>query len=178
MKKASFGVILLGVLTACTTTYQPLPPGYAGPTVMIVDTMDPIFSARAGFFQLVAVDARRVLSSSASTGAASAGQAFLMDQRVESRVVPAGSGTLMIEARIRVAAPIMALSGAMYQIDGVVDVELEPDQACYVRGFLSEDYALVWLEGNSGQRVTRKVETGSTGGRLRALIPTFVEVKA
>jgi hypothetical protein len=127
---------------------------------MIVDTVDPISSTRAGFFQLVALDGRRVLSSSISTGNASAGQGFMMDQRTESRLVPAGLSTLTLEARISVAAPILALGGAMYQIDGIVEAELEPDQAYYVRGFLSEDYASVWLEDNQGQRVTAKIEQG------------------
>jgi len=155
------GVVAILISVTSCVSYQPLPEGYTGPTAMIVDTMDPISSTRAGFFQITAVDGRDVLSSSNSTQAASSGQGFMMSQRTESRLVPSGKVTLSLEGRISVAAPILALTGGMYSIKGEVDVELESEMAYYVRGFLSNDYTTVWLEDNQGNVVSEKLEQGT-----------------
>ena len=57
----------------------------------------------------------------------------------------------MLEAKTHVAAPILALGGGMYKVQGEVSVTLEEDVGYYVRGHLSKDYSAVWLEDYSGR---------------------------
>jgi len=163
-------VLAIAVLvTACAIKHQPLPEGYSGPTAMIIDTMDPVSSTRVFFFQLLNIDEREVLPSSVKTASASAGQGFVMNRHVQSHVVPAGEAILMLEAKTHVAAPILALGGGMYKVQGEVSVTLEEDVGYYVRGHLSKDYSAVWLEDFSGRIVSEKIEVGDPPADLALL---------
>lgn len=62
-------------------------------------------------------------------------------------------------ARTQYAAPILALTGTIYQVKGVIEFTPLPDRSYVVRGELGDAYSAVWIEEDgSGTLVGKKVE--------------------
>jgi len=63
------------------------------------------------------------------------------------RAVPsAKSISVQLVARTEYAAPILALTGTVYQVKGTIEFVPEPDRRYIVRGALGETQSAVWLE--------------------------------
>jgi hypothetical protein len=81
-----------------------------------------------------------------------------MDVVTTRREVPAGKVKLYLQGVTHVAAPILALGGGMYGVEGSVEVTLLEDEYYSVAGTLSKEYSAVWLEDSAGNVVSQKIE--------------------
>lgn len=81
-----------------------------------------------------------------------------MDVVTTKRQVPAKECKLSIQGITHVAAPILALGGGMYRVEGEVDVLLEEGKKYIVRGELSKEYSAVWIEDAQGNLISNKIE--------------------
>lgn len=65
--------------------------------------------------------------------------------------------------RTEYAAPILALTNAVYEVKGVVEISPEAGKTYVVKGGLSEDHSVVWIEDEAtSQVVGRKVEVNGS----------------
>lgn len=79
---------------------------------------------------------------------------------VLQREIPAQPTALTIVARTEYAAPILAMTNAVYQVKGEVRITPDPNKTYVVRGELGESYSAVWIqEEGTNVVVGTKVET-------------------
>ncbi len=146
------------LLCGCATTYTPIPEGYNGPLVTVMDTSKIISKTKVHFFQLSKIDGRKVKTSSRETSEYNNGMGLSMITRTAERRVPAGKSILSIEGTTHVAAPILSLGGKMYRLKGDVEVELKHGTIYAIKGELSKDHCAVWVETIDQEIVSKKIE--------------------
>jgi len=151
-------VALMGVVLAGCVS-NPIPEDYAGPTAIIRDSALPESTQKADFFYLSQVDERRIEDSPGRTYQTNYGRGFYMEPVVIERAVPARAQDLTIEGTTVYAAPILALMGTVYHVEGKVRFKPEPGRRYLVKGVLGEQYSAVWIEDEaSHEPVTEKIE--------------------
>lgn len=89
---------------------------------------------------------------------ASYGRGASMMSVVMDRQVPARPLKLIVAARTEYGAPILALTGTVYQVKGVVEFTPEANKTYTARGELGEDSS-VWIEEDESKSIVgAKVE--------------------
>ena len=160
MKVVSAVVIALA-LTGCAT-YQPVPPGYAGPVANVSDSGFAEDGTKAQLFVLVEVDGNAIANSFGASANASHGRGFALTTSLVQRQVPAKPMTVKLRASHTTGAPIQALlgqaAGTFFSVDGVVAFNPAPGGSYVVKGELKKEGSSVWIEdANTKQPVTEKV---------------------
>lgn len=159
LKKSLILACILIFIQGCYS--KPIPDGYTGPVVWMKDSHSMVSKTKAYVFEVKAVDGRRVRAST---------QATLDDRQFAGifnfyvneigRDLPAGKSVVTLRASTIVAAPILALGGSMFAVEGDAEVNLDPEERYRVNGVLSKDYQAVWIETYDGEIVSEKVEKG------------------
>ena len=151
--------LALALLSGCATYAPSLPPGYTGPTASIKDSAEIHSASKVDFFYVRRIDGQEIKNSHYESIARNQGHGFSMDPVVLDRDVPARPMKLEVVARTEYAAPILALTNAVYQVKGTVELTPEATKRYVVRGGLGADYSAVWIEDESShQVVTTKIE--------------------
>ncbi len=147
------------VLTGCAT-YQPtIPEGYNGPRATIKDSVRAHSVSKADFFVVTHVNKNEVENSRTRTHQVNYGRGMYMEPVVLQHEVPAKATTLSIVGRTEYAAPILAMTNAVYEVKGTVDFTPEQNKTYVVRGDLGKDYSAVWVEEEGSNTVIgQKIE--------------------
>ncbi len=161
MKHLLLGLFFISLLSGCTPTSKPIPDGYKGSLVTVHDSLKSRGPQQAYFFELSKVDGRSVTTSSSATYDANYGNGLSMTPVVEKRKIPAKKSTLSIQGVTHFAAPILALGGGNYHVQGDVIVNLKPGNTYYIKGKLSKTYKAVWVENSQGKIVSKKIALGN-----------------
>jgi len=156
--KNIFLLLVLSISLVGCISYEPIPKGYVGPTSTIKDTSEAVSSKKVYFYELEKVDGRRVSTSSLETSSASYGQGFTINLVETERDIPAFTTVLLLKGATYFAAPILALGGGSYSVEGEVTVNLEPNTKYFVKGTLSKEYSAIWLEDDNGNVASKKIE--------------------
>lgn len=158
MKKILSCVFVLGALSGCAT-YQPATPTeYTGPTAVIKDSAKVLSGSKADFYYVELVDGAKVENSRIRTLVANHGRGASMTPVVMDRQVPARPLKLSVAARTEYGAPVLALTGTVYQVKGMVEFTPEANKTYTVRGELGEDSS-VWVEEDESKTIVgAKVE--------------------
>jgi len=138
--------ILAAFLSGCVSYSPSIPDGYSGPRATLFDSAKAHSSARADFFVAARIDGKEINNSLAATTAANQGRGMFMEPVVLSRDVPARSITVEIRGRTHHAAPILALTGTVYQVVGETTFAPEEGHTYVVTGTLGEEYSAIWIE--------------------------------
>jgi hypothetical protein len=161
MKKITviFCSLCLWLVGGCAT-YQPsIPKNYTGPRAILRDSVMIHSRSKADFFHVSHVDGREVVNSRIQTRSANEGRGMILDPVVLQREIPAQPTRLTIVGRTEYAAPILALTSAVYEVKGEVEFTPEPNKAYTVRGELGKSYSAVWVEEDISKVVVgKKVE--------------------
>jgi hypothetical protein len=159
MSKFLYPFALLMLLSGCVTVNKPIPDGYTGPTANIKDSLKYHSSRKTDFFFLQAIDDRTIPDSLIATRMKSYGKGSAMTLVLIDRNVPAQMADFKIVGRTEYAAPILALTGTVYQVEGKVHFSPEDGKTYVVKGELGEKYSAVWIEdANSHEVVGEKIE--------------------
>lgn len=157
MKKRLSILAVLFIVSGCAT--NPVPDNYQGPTAVIADTMTPRSGTSVDFFILEKFNGKRVDNAVVVTTQANAGNGFAMTPQVYERHVPAAEATFHIMGITHYAAPILALTNTVYEINGDIKFTPQPDHQYVVKGTLTDTYSAVWIEDiATGQVQDRKIE--------------------
>ena len=151
---ASF-VLLLG---GCVTS--PVPPGYTGPTAKVLDSSEMDSQHRAAYYFASEVNGKRIQTNLDAFREANRGKGFSISAGTLSRLVPAGTAKLKLEAQNAYGAPIqeIVMAATMRSATSLIEVDLKPDEIYQVRGVLAEGKDEVWLEiRGTGERVGKKI---------------------
>lgn len=141
-----------------------VPDDYVGPVAIVADSSanfvdGGFFKAdKADFFYMNNADGKWVQSNFSITQGTFSGSGLNFKPVAHDRKVPAKPMQVKIIGNTYWAAPIGALLGKSYQVDGTVSFDPKPGQRYFVRGRLGEGYSAVWIENGSGTVVTKKVE--------------------
>jgi len=164
MQKSSRLLLILGamlLLGGCVAPLTPsIPPGYTGPRALIRDTALVHSGSKVDFFVVVKVGGKEIKNSRSESMAANYGQGFNLSPVLLDREVPAEQPLqLEIIARTEYAAPILALTNAVYFVKGEVTFTPGEDHTYMVKGVLGPDYSAVWVEDTTTQQVVgNKIE--------------------
>lgn len=154
------GIVLAVLVLFGCATYQPsIPKNYTGPRAILCDSVKKHSSSKADFFHVSHVDGREVVNSRIQTRNANQGRGMTMDPVVLQREIVAQPTRLTIVGRTEYAAPILALTSAVYEVKGEVEFTPEPNKVYTVRGELGKSYSAVWVEEDISKAVVgKKVE--------------------
>ena len=145
-------------LTSCATVEKPIADSYNGPTAKVYDTMLSSDTRRGDFCVLEALDGRRIANSIDETLERGRGKGLTLYPWVTDRRVASQATKASLRCQTVYAAPILALTGTVFKVAGVVDFNPRPDGTYLVKGMLAESGSAVWIEDKeTGALVTSKV---------------------
>jgi len=147
-------------ITGCATYAPSVPDGYTGPQAVLDDSAKTYGRSKADFFVAEQIDGVNVDNSLNETRRRNQGRGMSMTPYFISRSLVAEKPLkVAIKGITHYAAPIQALTGTVYQIEGVVEFTPKVDTRYVVRGELGKSYSAVWIEeAESRQLVGQKVE--------------------
>lgn len=153
-------VAVAALLGGCVTYAPSIPPGYTGPRATVRDTALTHSSSKVDFFYVDKINGADIAESRTESLVANQGRGFMMSPVLLDRELPAGTPVkLTLVARTEYAAPILALTNAVYQVRGEVTITPAEDRTYTVKGVLGEDYSAVWLEDSATREpVGEKIE--------------------
>lgn len=154
-------MLLLG---GCVTYVPTIPQGYTGPRATIRDTAMVHSPSKVDFFITEKVNGGQVENSIGKTLSANYGRGFMMEPKFEEHELPAGqTATVSVRARTLHAAPILALTQAVYEAKGEITFTPEENHIYAVKGTLGENYSAVWIEDTGTQQVVgKKIEVNGS----------------
>ncbi|NCT84154.1 MAG: hypothetical protein GXC94_13485 [Comamonadaceae bacterium] len=158
MIKPAFALAVLVLLSACAAMQPPVPESYSGPVAKVTDSMANVTSKQGDFCVLRSVDGRQISNSINETLERGRGKGFTLYAWITDRRIPAVPTQAGIKCQTVHAAPILALTGTVYSVEGTVDFRPVPDGRYVVKGVLAPTGSSVWIEDAvSGEAVTAKV---------------------
>ncbi len=147
------------LLVSGCATYSPVPENYQGPVSTIASSQKRHSISKADIFYLSRVDGQNIRSSLNATREASYGQGPVLTTKLVSTRVPSREGTFTLVGRTEYAAPIQALTGTVYEVQGDIAFAPRPNETYVVKGQLGPDYSAVWIESReTGEVVQKKIE--------------------
>ncbi len=152
-------VLLVALLSGCTTTYQPVPENYQGDIATFESTEEQHSTSKSDLFYLAKVDGKQIYSTLSATRNATYGKGFYLKTQLIQTQVPAKQATFSIIGRTEHAAPIQAFTDEVYEVKGNVSFIPMPNKEYVVKGKLGPKYSAVWIEHkDTGEIVDKKIE--------------------
>ncbi|RTL15057.1 MAG: hypothetical protein EKK52_21565 [Burkholderiales bacterium] len=159
MRAAIAIAVLASTMTGCATFQPSLPEGYQGPVATIHDSAQSLESKKANLFFVTQVDGRKVKDSLTETIARNQGRGFSLSPFVLEHDVPAKPILVSLTGITHYAAPILALTGKVYQVEGTVSFTPEANQDYVVKGSLGPDVTAVWIEEKRSGKIVGRVDS-------------------
>lgn len=160
MNRRFFALAVLFSVVGCASYGPSVPDSYRGPTALLEDSAKTYSGKKADFFVAEELDGLKIDTSLHATVRANQGKGMYMTPAFISRQMIAGKPVkVAIRARTHYAAPILELTGTVYQVKGVLEFTPEPEGRYVVRGELGKAYSAVWIEDlATNQVVGKKIE--------------------
>ena len=151
-------------ITGCATYTPSVPKGYDGPRAELYDSFKTHSRSKADFFVVVQIDGADVDNGLNETYRRNQGRGMDMTPYFNKRPLVAEKPIkVAIKGKTHYAAPIQAIFGTVYQVEGVVEFTPKTDTRYVVRGELGESYSAVWIEEDvTLELVGQKVEAQGT----------------
>lgn len=155
-----FALALSLAVSGCSTFAPSIPAGYAGPKAQLSDSVRTHSHSKADFFVAEQIDEARIVDSLVETRHQNHGRGMSMTPAVLERALMADRQVKVhIKGRTHYAAPILAMTGTVFQVKGVVEFVPAANARYVVRGELGDDYSAVWIEDAATQSVVgQKIE--------------------
>lgn len=158
MTKLLTAIAIPLLLSACAATQPPVPESYGGPIAKVTDSMANVTSKQGDFCVLRSIDGRQISNSINETLERGRGKGLTLHAWVTDRRIPAVPAKVGLKCQTVHAAPILALAGTVYAVEGTVDFKPSSDGRYVVKGVLAPGGSSVWIEdATSGEVVTTKV---------------------
>jgi len=157
--KKSLLILAFALFIVSGCTKPTLPENYTGPIATIKDTTQKISNQKSNFFFMDKLNNQSVFTSVMKTKIANDGRGFFMAPIVIDHKLPAKSCTITLHGRTIYAAPILELMNPVYDVSGKIHFTPSTNGIYVVKGSLSKNYSVVWLEdANSGRVIDHKIE--------------------
>jgi hypothetical protein len=158
MMKTAFIAASALTLGACATPTTTLPAGYSGPSASISDSSYIYSTRKADFFFVDAIDGTSVLNAKDRTIQVNAGRGLAQSAQTMTRAVETKPTVFHITGQTHYAAPILAVGGASYVVQGNVSFTPVEGERYVVKGSLGPQYQAVWIENaTTGIQVGNKL---------------------
>jgi len=145
--KLSLILLPLILTSACSSPYKrSMPENYTGPSAYILDTIQMDGESKGDFFYLSEIDGQMVKNARSETYKYTQGKGMTMYPVEYSRQVPALQNNFKIVGRTGYAAPILTLTGTVYEVEGIIKFTPAADKTYQIKGLLSESSSSVWIE--------------------------------
>lgn len=153
-------VLMTFAVTGCVTYSPTLPKNYSGPQAQLDDSSTAHSEVKIDFFVVDEIDGARVDNSLNETLRRNRGRGMSMTPfYVGRRVIAEKLLKVGVKGRTHYAAPILALTGTVYQVKGVIEFTPKADGRYIVRGDFGDEYSAVWIEDvATNQPIGQKVE--------------------
>ena len=144
--KTAIVTLLALLLSACVTPSSTLPPNYTGPSAAISDSSYVYSDRKADFFFVEAIDGTSVFNAKDKTTRVNFGKGLAQETLDMSRPVETKPSVFHIVAQTHFAAPILAMAGTSYVVEGDVSFTPVVGEHYVVKGSLGPQYQAVWIE--------------------------------
>jgi hypothetical protein len=159
VKRIALLFIATVLLNGCATFQPTIPEGYNGPTATIRDSVNSIDQGKADFFYLSHIDGKQIEHSLIKTMSASYGKGNFLKIVLENNSVTAQEHTFTIVGRTAYAMPIRAIIGKVFEVKGDVTFSPKVNEEYVIRGRLSAEKSVVWIERTSDSKIIDKIES-------------------
>lgn len=154
-------IILLAVamlITGCALEKSALPKEYSGPTAQIADSSYVYSKSKSDFFFVDAIDGQPISNALERTANVNRGNGLYQHVQDAARAIEPKETVFHICGRTHFAAPIQAMVGTTYSVDGNVRFTPRAGATYVVKGSLGPDYSAVWIENlETGVQVGNKL---------------------
>jgi hypothetical protein len=158
VKRIVLLIITSVILSGCATYHKTIPDEYAGPTATIQDTAKVADSGKADFFYLSYIDGKRIEDSRIKSMVASHGLGNYLKIVLLENSVPSEEHIFTIVGRTEYAMPIRALAETVFEVKGDITFTPQANEKYVIKGSLTEERSLVWLEKESSGEVIDQIE--------------------
>jgi hypothetical protein len=147
-------------ISGCATYAPSIPANYTGPTAKLEDSATTYSSTKADFFVVESIDDAKVDNSLNETFRRNNGRGMSMTPYfIDRPLIAEKTVKIGVKGRTHFAAPILALAGTVYQVQGIVEFTPKTNGLYIVRGEFAEDHSAVWIEDQATkQLVSQRVE--------------------
>lgn len=154
-------IVLLATVmlsTGCALERSVLPKEYSGPTALIADSSYVYSNSKSDFFFVDAIDGQPIANALERTANANRGNGFYQHVQGAARPIEPKETIFHLCGRTHFAAPIQAMVGTSYYVDGSVKFTPLAGATYIVKGSLGPDYSAVWIENlETGVQVGNKL---------------------
>ena len=148
----------IAALCGCATETPALPKDYGGPTAVIADSSYDYSKRKSDFFYVDAIDGKPVANALDNTARMNQGHGLAQQVQGSERRVEPKSSVFHIVGSSHYAAPLLAMAGTSYYVDGDVTFTPVAGATYVVKGRLGPDYSAVWIEDKvSGRQMGNKL---------------------
>jgi hypothetical protein len=153
----ALGAAVMAV-SGCAAQTSVLPKNYGGPTAVIADSTYNYSSRKSDFFYIDAIDGQPVLNALNRTMSANRGNGLGQHVVDANRLVEPRPTVFHIVGSTHYAAPILAIAGTSYYVEGDVTFTPVAGAAYVVMGSLGPDYSAVWIQNkDTGVQIGNKL---------------------
>ncbi len=156
-----WAIILLAAAilnTGCALEKSVLTKDYSGPTALIADSSYVYSKSKSDFFFVDAIDGQSIANALERTASVNQGNGFFQHVQGAARPIEPKESIFHICGRTHFAAPIQAMVGTSYFVDGNVKFTPLAGATYVVKGSLGPDYSAVWIENlETGVQVGNKL---------------------
>lgn len=150
--------VVLSLIQGCATYQSSMPDSYKGETARIQDTETRIDDGKADLFYLSHVDGGKIRNSRLLSLQRSYGQGGLLTTDLQEHFVPAAEQTITIVGRTTYAMPLRAMLATVYEVKGDIVFSPKPGAVYVIKGQLSDEESMVWLEDATSGEIVGGVE--------------------
>ena len=144
--------------TGCALERSVLPKEYSGPTALIADSSYVYSKSKSDFFFVDAIDGQSIANALERTANVNRGNGLYQHVQGAARPIEPKETIFHICGRTHFAAPIQAMVGTTYYVDGNVKFTPVGGATYVVKGSLGPDYSAVWIENlETGVQVGNKL---------------------
>lgn len=147
MIRRLFCLVAALALTACATKLPAVAVDDSGPRAQLEDSFTVQTESKADFFVVESLNGAKADNALSATYRANNGRGMALTPAGFSRPLAAEQlQRVELKGRTHYAAPILVMTGTVYQVKGVIEFVPKTDGKYAVRGELGEAYSAIWIE--------------------------------
>lgn len=148
------GISLLISLGGCASFYEPIPQGYSGKTARVIDSYTNKAAVDAHYFYVTRIDKQRVETSWYLTRVAYIGKGTKFSPIMKEHRVTTQQQTFSVIGHIFYPTDAQDLFSDDLTIENNVTFTPKAGEEYTVRGKLSSQGSVIWIEDSTGLKVT------------------------
>ncbi len=158
MKRIPVLFCLSFLVAGCVSFVETLPEGYDGATAKIADSYTNFEGSSAHYFTFAMIDGQYIDNSGNRTRIANQGKGFNMTPVMMTHDVPVKELNITLAGYVYFATDAQGMFGDSMLVEGELTFTPVAEETYTVKGELSKEKSVVWLEDSAGNVVGERFD--------------------